>query len=99
MDSNYGGGAYDQANQMADSMALNERYPINTNQPINYNSNDYAEMGVESQVNMTNGIAVTKLNGPNETPDICEPPNLAYYAKIWKYLEQIKSIGAGQWRN
>lgn len=93
MDSNYEG-AWDEKNN---SMALNERYPINSNQSINYSTNDYAETGVESQVNMANGMVVTKLNAPNEMPDICEPPNLAYYMKIWKYMEQIKSIGAGQW--
>lgn len=89
--------AWGDANDTTNSMALNERYPINSNQPTNYNSNDYAETGVESQVNMANGVAVTKLNAPNAMPDICEPPNLAYYTKIWKYMEQIKSIGAGQW--
>lgn len=97
MDPNYEN-AWDEPNDMGNAMALNERYPINSNQPTNYSSNDYAETGVESQVNMANGVAVTKLNMANEMPDICEPPNLAYYAKIWKYMEQIKSIGAGQWR-
>lgn len=96
MDSNYEN-AWDDTNHPVDSIAMNERYPINNNQPINYSSNDYAETGLESQVNMANGVAVTKLNLPNEMPDICEPPNLAYYGKIWKYMEQIKSIGAGQW--
>lgn len=95
MDSNYDS-AWDDTNNVANSMPLNERYPINSNQPFNYNANDYVEPGVESQVSMTNGVAVTKLQASNAGPDICEPPNLAYYGKIWKYMEQIRSIAAGQ---
>lgn len=97
MDPNYDyNAAWDETNN---AIPLNERHPINGGQTVNYSSNDYAETGVESQVDMTNGVAVTKLNAPNVVPDICEPPNLSYCAKIWKYLEQIKSISAGQWWN
>lgn len=98
MDSNYDS-AWDDTNDVANSMPLNERYPINSNQPSNYSSNDYVETGVESQVSMANGVAVTKLHASNAGPDICESPNLAYYGKIWKYMEQIRSIAAGQWWN
>lgn len=95
MDSSYDS-AWDDTNNAANSMPLNERYPINSNQPYSYSTNDYADTGVESQVSMANGMVVTKVHEANAGPDICEPPNLAYYGKIWKYMEQIKSIAAGQ---
>lgn len=98
MDLNYTNyeNAWDDPNYDPNAMALNERFPINNNQQYNYNSNEYVETTVESQGNVENGVVVTKVNAGNGVPDICQPSNLAYYQKIWKYMKQIKSIGAGQ---
>lgn len=76
-------GAYFNPNQM-NGMESN---PFDEQQ-MNYTEDDYAKSSYESQVNMANGVPVTIL-----TYD--ETKELGVSAKLWKYIDQIKSISAG----
>lgn len=77
-------GAYYQPNQENGI----ENNPFDEQQ-MNYGEDDYGKSTTyESQVNMSNGMPVTTL-----TYD--ETKELGVFAKLWKYIDQIKSISAG----
>lgn len=86
-------------NKVPESIALEERYPINGQQSNYYNTNDQNEWNneapVESQVNLNDGVPVTTKVYVTEYEPVPLSNNLPLFEKVWRYREQIKGISAG----
>lgn len=76
-------GAYFHPNQLPEV----ENNPF-TEQQLNYAEDNYANSTYESEVNIANGVPMTIL-----TYDVTK--ELGVTAKLQKYINQIKSISAG----
>lgn len=89
----YNNSEYQWPDQM-ESHEMNERAPINYNQNT-YMTNNERENSVESLNIDTMRAKGSEQNGRGRS---CynEVPKEGSYVTIWKYMEQIKSISAGQ---